>query len=191
VLWGFLYAAGLRPREALAMTWGSVMERVLVVDAAVSAGELRQTKTNRRRTVEIIPALAEDLDRIRPRISECDELLAPGERGQSLDIRNWNRRVFRPACKRAGVRATPYDGRHSFASMLIHAGQRLPYVTAALGHVSATTTLNHYMHLMAAARNAPGVPMAQAVAQARGQLARAGVRPVCAEDNVTVLRASR
>jgi integrase len=167
------------------------MERVLVVDAAVSAGELRQTKTNRRRTVEIIPALTEALDRIRPRISECDELLAPGKRGQPLDIRNWNRHVFRPACKRAGVRATPYDGRHSFASMLIHAGQPLPYVTAALGHASATTTLNHYMHLMDAARNAPGVPMAQAVAQAREQLARAGVRPVCAEDNVTVLRASR
>jgi integrase len=163
---------------------------VLVVDAAVSAGELRQTKTNRRRTVEVIPALMEDLERLRPHVWSPGELMAPSQAGGPLDIRNWSRRVFRPAYERSGIRATAYDGRHTYASLLIAEGRPLPYVTAALGHASATTTLRHYVHLIDAARHGAGEPMADAVARARAELAEAGVRPVCASNNMRVLRAS-
>ncbi len=189
-LWSLMAYAGLRPGEALVLTRDSVLGHVLVVDAAVSAGELRQTKTNRRRTVEIIPALAKDLDRLRPRSYSPRDLAAPGQTGQPLDIRNWSRRVFRPACERAGVQATAYDGRHTYASLLIAEGRPLPYVTAALGHASTTSTLRHYVHLIDAARHGAGEPMADAVARARAELAESGVHPVCASNNMRVLRAS-
>lgn len=60
-------------------------------------------------------------------------------------------------------------------------GRPLPYVTAALGHASATTTLRHDVHLIDAARHGAGEPMADAVARARAELAESGVRPVCAQ----------
>jgi integrase len=189
-LWSLMAYTGLRPGEALALTWDSVLDRILVVDAAVSTGEPRQTKTNRRRTVKVIPALMEDLVRLRPHVRSPGELVAPSKAGGPLDIRNWSRRVFRPACDQAGIRATAYDGRHTYASLLIAEGRPLPYVTAALGHASATTTLRHYVHLMDAARHGTREPMADVISRARAELADSGVRRVCATIDVRVLRAS-
>jgi len=45
---------------------------------------------------------------------------------EALNFRNWRARVWRPACERAEVRAVPYDGRHTYASLLIHEGRSLP-----------------------------------------------------------------
>jgi integrase len=143
---GLLAYAGLRPEEALALTWASV-GGVLVVDRAYSAGELKQTKTGQRRTVQVVAPLAEDLERLRPKIHGPDELVFPNQRGGPLNFRNWRRRTWGPACERAEVQATPYDGRHTFASLLIHEGRSIPYVAAALGHTSGRMTLTHYAHM--------------------------------------------
>jgi len=83
--------------------------------------------------------------------------------------------VALPAIEKAGVKAAPYDGRHSYASMLINEGRPLPYVTAAMGHASAMTTLKHYTHLFDEARLAGFTPMADAVLAARAEMA--GKRP--------------
>ena len=136
---------------------------MLVIDRSVSDGVIRQTKTNERRTVEVAEPLAEDLDRHRPKVADPDALVCSGERGRVIDLNNWRRRVWIPACEAAGVRTTPYDGRHTYASLLIHEGRSLPYVTAALGHASATTTLRHYVHMIDEARLATGVPMVVAI----------------------------
>lgn len=53
--------AGLRPGEALALTWARVRERTLLVEGAVSLGEIADTKTRRRRTVALLAPLAHDL----------------------------------------------------------------------------------------------------------------------------------
>jgi integrase len=96
----------------------------------------------------------------------------------------------RTACEAASVRTTPYDGRHTYASLLIHEGRSLPYVTAALGHASATTTLNHYAHVVDEARLATGAPMIEAVETARALMEARGVYPVCTRDPIRVLRSA-
>jgi integrase len=53
--------AGLRPGEALALTWAHVRERTLLVESAVSFGKVEGTKTGRRRTVPLVGPLAQDL----------------------------------------------------------------------------------------------------------------------------------
>jgi integrase len=110
--------AGLRPGEALALTWDSVTERVLIIDRNFTAGELKLTKTGRRRTVDLVPALADDLEAMRPRLAKPGELVVPARHGGPLDLRNWRRRVWQPACDAAKVTASPYDARHGFASLL-------------------------------------------------------------------------
>jgi integrase len=43
--------AGLRPGEALALRWGDVRERTILVDRAVALGDLKETKTGQIRSV--------------------------------------------------------------------------------------------------------------------------------------------
>jgi integrase len=188
-LLGLLAYAGLRPGEVLALRWRDV-GRVLVIDRSVSDGEIRQTKTNTRRTVDVIPPLAADLDLLRPKVADPDALVIHGERGQVLDLNNWRARTWKTACEAASVRTTPYDGRHSYASLLIHEGRSLPYVTAALGHASATTTLNHYADVFDEGRLATGAPMIEAVETARALLEARGVYTVCTRNPIRVLRSA-
>ncbi len=176
-----LFHAGLRPGEAYALTWGSVGP-VLIVDRSFSAGQLRGTKTNRRRTVEVVQPLAEDLDDVRPAAADPQDLVIRGRNRQPLDGHNWRQRVWTPACERARLKAAPYDGRHTYASLLIHEGRALPYVTAALGHASASTTLNNYAHLFDAARLETGIGMEDAIFRAREQIEDAPPLPRAPDD---------
>jgi integrase len=187
VMLGLLAYAGFRTEEVLALRWGSV-GAVLVVDEAFTHGELKGTKTHQRRTVEVIPPLAADLDLLRPKLADARALVCPSETGGHLHLGNWRARVWRPACERAGVDATPYDGRHTFASLLIHEGRSPLLVAAALGHASGETTWRHYAHLFEGARHAPAMPMAEAAATARAELRAAGLHPSCTESPVRVLR---
>ena len=193
VLLGLLAYAGLRPGEAIALTWGSV-GRVLVIDRSYSDAELKLTKTNRRRTVEVVAPLADNLALHRSVGAGADDLVCPSEVGGPLDLSNWRTRVWDLGRERAGVRAVPYDGRHTFASLLIHEGRPLPYVTAAMGHASAVTTLNHCAHVFDEARLAPAESMVGAIRAARAQIEAERLRETCAEPAVggsSTLRADR
>jgi integrase len=172
VFWSLLALAGLRPQEARALRWCDVGEHLLTIDRAVSADEIGPTKTGNRRTVEIIPPLARDLSgHRRPHVGDNDLVIA-GNAGAVLDMDNWRRRVWLPARDLAGLSAVfPYDARHGYASLLIHEGRSLPYVAAAMGHSSATTTLRHYAHLFDEASHATAEPMVAAIEAARAVFA--------------------
>jgi integrase len=53
--------AGLRPGEALALTWGDIGERTVLVARSLSLGEMKETKTGQVRTVRLLAPLAADL----------------------------------------------------------------------------------------------------------------------------------
>ena len=165
------------------------MGRVLVVDRAVSDGVLRSaTKTYQRRTVEVIEPLAEDLDLLRPKVAAPDALIVADRDGGVLDLSHWRGRVLGSAAKAAGVWMTPYDGRHSCASLLIHEGRSLAYVAAFLGHASVTTTARYYTHMIEESRLGTAAPMVETIHAARADLERRDVYPVCTRRPVRVLR---
>ena len=138
VLLGLLAYAGLRPAEAFALTWASVRDHDLLIDRSFTSGELKGTKTNRLRSVDVVAPLADDLNSLRAGSDGGGSVLvAPNENGEPLDLHNWRRRVWNPAAKRAGVRATPYDGRHTFASLLANAGAPPIRVANQLGHTTS------------------------------------------------------
>jgi integrase len=53
--------SGLRPQEALALTWADVRERALLIERAVSLGEEKDTKTRAHRTVRLLARRARDV----------------------------------------------------------------------------------------------------------------------------------
>ncbi|MGE0028897.1 MAG: hypothetical protein AB7O78_18675 [Thermoleophilia bacterium] len=90
--------------------------------------------------------------------------------------------MFKPAAAAAGVEADPYDGRASYASLRIHAGESPRAVAAALGHASAETTWRHYAGLFEESRLASKVDPEEAIWTARRAAATgSGLRPGCDE----------
>ena len=176
--------AGLRPQEVLALSWDAVRERVLWIDSADDGhGQVKDTKTRLARSVPIVPSLAEDLDRLRPKAPFGEALVVTGARQGPLDLKNWRSRVWHPALQRAGVkRAVPYDLQQTFASPMIYGGASVVEVAAPVGHARPTLTLERYAHLFADADGAPRVPLAEATTAARNALARADVLSLFSED---------
>lgn len=158
--------AGLRPFEALRLTWGSVQDRTLIV---------RSTKTEGKsvRTVRLLGPLAADLAAWRLACGHPGDnaLIFPSQTGSAwteVAYQSWRRRTFDPAAKAAGRRdATPYTLRHSFASLLLHEGRSVIYVARQLGH-AATETLKTYGHVMDEFEDAPMLAAEDAIRAARG-----------------------
>lgn len=132
--------AGLRPQEALALLWGDVRERTLLIQRAVSLGQEKDTKTRAHRTVRLLAPLREDVLAWRLRSGRPGEtaLVFPGPRGglwTKTTYDNWRKRAFDRACTAAKVEgATPYALRHSFASLLC-----MRVARSCMSHASSAT----------------------------------------------------
>jgi integrase len=172
--------AGVRPGEALALSWGDVGERTLRVDKSLSLGEERGTKTRRGRTVRLLKPLADDLKAARVALgripSASDRIFSrPSDGGDWTEFcyRNWRRRVFKQAVRNAGLPEStrPYDLRHAFCSLLIAEGASVVEVAAQAGH-SPTITLSTYAHVMEETAGAQRKDAASAIRTARASLVR-------------------
>jgi integrase len=167
--------SGLRPGEALALTWEHVRDRTLLVERSNSDGEIKATKTGQRRTVRLLGPLATDLAEwplASGRRAEAG-LLFPNRRGgpwRESDWRNWRKRVYQPAARACGISGSrPYDLRHSFCSLLIYEGASVVEVARQLGH-SATMTLDTYGHVFEEFEGSERVSAEEQIRRARDKL---------------------
>jgi integrase len=178
--------AGLRPQEALALVWGDVRERTLLIQRAVSLGEEKDTKTRAHRTVRLFAPLREDPLAWRLRSGRPGEasLVFPGPVGRlwsKTTCDNWRKRALNRARTAAGVDgATPYALRHSFASLLLHEGRSVVYVARQLGH-DARLTLTTYGHVMDELDDTPRLAAEDAIRAARNTSCARGVHPDAAD----------
>jgi integrase len=145
--------AGLRPGEALALTWNHIQDHTILVERAIAFGEVKDTKTGQRRTVLLLAPLAHDLAewRLASGRPAGNTLVFPGRNGEPWTDdawRSWRRKVFQPAATAAGApEATPYHLRHSYISLLIAEGMSVVEVARQAGH-SPTITLTTYAHII-------------------------------------------
>jgi integrase len=164
--------AGLRPQEALALEWHHVRERTLLVERAVSDGQLKVLKNRRQpRTVTLLAPLREDLEAWRRAHGGLAAPRFPSATGafwRASDWRNWRERVYRPVAEAVGLDGPrPYDVRHAFASLLIHEGRlSVVEIAAQLGH-NPTVCLDTYAHVMAEEREGDHLSAEVQIEQAR------------------------
>ena len=154
---GLCAFAGLRLGEAAAVQVGDVdfLRRTLAVRRQVQRQngggvDIRMPKYHSERVVYLAPALVAML-------AEHVEQHSPGEdptrwlftgQGSKPPHQNTVGHRWRQTLRTAGVgRLRLHDCRHFYASGLIAAGCDVVTVQRALGHASATTTLNTYSHL--------------------------------------------
>jgi integrase len=175
--------SGVRPGEALALTWDHVRERTILVERSASLGELKETKTGRLRSVRLLAPLATDLAEWR---LVCggpagDVLVFPAPTGgvwTRHDWKNWVRRHFRPAAIAAGVEgARPYDLRHSFCSLLLWEGRTIVEVARQAGH-SPSMSLDTYQHVLDELEGVERVSAEEEIRRARASLVPVRYPPV-------------
>ena len=168
--------AGLRPGEALGLRWGDVRERTLLIQRAVSLGEVKSTKTGAIRSVRMLSPVIADLTRWRLACGRPvdDHYVFPSHTGgpwSEDDYKNWRNRCFRKAADRAGLPKTvrPYDLRHAFCSLLIAEGRSIVEIAGQMGH-APTMTLDTYGHVIAELDGGEKIPAEQVIHAARSAL---------------------
>ena len=168
--------AGLRPQEVLALEWRHVRERTLLVERALSDGELKVLKNRRQpRTVTLLDPLREGVARHR---AIWRPVFPSGSGGfwRASDWRNWRKRIYRPVAESVGIDgARPYVLRHAFASLLIHEGRlSVVEIAAQLGH-NPTVCLDTYAHVMAEQDGGERIGAEEQIVAARRALERADI----------------
>lgn len=169
--------AGLRPGEVAGLQWGDISDVGIHVERTIQDGQYEPTKTERSRTVKLSEVLREDFETYGR--GEPESLVVTGARGGPLNHHWWSQKIWRPAAGTVGAdRAwsdVPYNLRHTFASLLLHEGKSVAYVTRQLGHTQQSTMLDNYSHEYEDSLLSPHVPMDDAIRAARIELARTGL----------------
>jgi integrase len=147
--WGEL--AGLR-RKRVDLERGTVTvaEQLLEVNGAFSVGPPKSAAGRRTVTLPavVVEALAEHLARYTAKSPEAFVFLS--SQGTHLRRSNFNRRVWQPTVKAAGVEGLRvHDLRHTAGTLATAAGGSLREVMDRLGH-STTVAAVRYQHVMAA-----------------------------------------
>ncbi len=160
--------AGLRPGEALALTWEHVGKDSIRVEHANKDGNIGRTKTSERRTVpKLIKPLRDDLAKWRTASNpKASALVFPDDEDNPWTrwvYANWRARSFKP---NAPDKARPYDLRHAYASLLGREGIDTAEIARRMGN-SPTMTTQHYLHVFEGYRDKPNQPMEAVIKAAR------------------------
>ena len=187
-----LLADGLRPAEALAAAWSGFDGRRLHVASHLRDGaRMEGTKRGRRtdfgppRWVELAEPHAVDLAEWRMALGRPHGLIFPrasdGLGWRKYDWDNWRKRSFRPAAGAAGLLEhdakrrrwvgdfTPYDLRHTCASLMIAAGRPIAEAADHLGH-GVDVCARTYAHAIEAMKGKPIVSVDDAIRVARSDV---------------------
>jgi len=151
--------AGLRPAEAVALTWGDVdLEgRQIRVSKRILSGDDGVTRSDVPRIVPIVAVLAQHLVAIRPTPRADNALVCPptrrknnngtrgAYRGTHLDEKSIRAALAR-AFRATGIPpADFYDyGRHTFASLAALGGAPAWRLREVLGHADTERTLQYF-----------------------------------------------
>jgi integrase len=189
--------AGLRPGEALALTWLDVEPKKLRIEKSVALGEVqKKTKTGGVREPPLVAPLASDLQNLYERRGEPrkDELILPAPDGapwSHWQYNNWRSRVWRPVMKNLAecdppqpelATARPYDCRGTFVSLHLDAYESPVQIAAWAGH-STKVMYEHYAGVIENRSREP-IPVEQQIEQARSdvlELERAELDKMMAE----------
>ena len=149
----FAFWTGLRTSELVALDWGDIdwiREEVMVSRAMTQAGKgkAETTKTAAgRRTVKLLRPAMEALKAQKPHTYQADSEVFQNPR----TLERWagdgpiRKTMWVPAMKKAGVRyRRPYQTRHTYASMMLSAGEHPMWVAKQLGHTDWTMIARVY-----------------------------------------------
>ena len=127
------FFTGMRPSEVIALTWDDYRDGEFKVTKAYVAGELRPTKTSVERSVPVHERIKAELKNVVRGIRNRHIVL--NSNGDHFTTPQELSRSFNRARKKLGIRyRSPYNVRHTTASMMLSAGMKPGYCARILGH---------------------------------------------------------
>lgn len=161
----FALWTGLRTSELVALDWGDVdwvRGEVMISRAMTQAagGEAEVTKTAAgRRSVKLLHPALEALSAQKAHTFQADAEVFQNPR----TLERWTgdqpirKTMWRPAMTRAGVRyRRPYQTRHTYASMMLSAGEHPMWVAKQMGHTDWTMIARVYGRWMPSTTDSAG-----------------------------------
>jgi len=154
-----LARTGMRLGESLALQWDDINfeGRFITIQRTFSRGKIGLPKNGKRRRVDMSKQLTQVLknakyqrkiETINKGWGKVPKWVFVSNAGTPLDVNHWRKRIFYKAIEKAELRKIRvHDIRHTFASLLIQAGESLAYVRDQLGHHSISITVDIYGHL--------------------------------------------
>jgi integrase len=198
-----LFFTGLREGEALGLQWGDL-------DAAGGFLEVRRTvdvrpgrfligtpKSGKARRVDVPDSLMRALvaaKSLREAEAAVDGYVpspwlfpALTDRSKPLNASWLRRHVWYPLLAKAGLRRIRvHDARHTYASLLLQAGEPIAYVKDQLGHSSIQVTVDVYGHLIPGANRGEVNRLARAVDDAKVRETATPAQPAVQADGEVV-----
>lgn len=123
-----LYSLGLRISE---------LENLKLLDIGSEWVKVVHGKGSKDRMIPLLPEVFELIEKYR--LENCSKLYLFEEKEKPLSQNRLRYRLFK-IFERVGVKATPHQLRHSFATDLINKGARIVDVSELLGHKELSTT---------------------------------------------------
>ena len=144
----FAFWSGLRTSELAALTWKDInfdKGEIRINKAKTKAAEKPEKPKNETssRTVKLLPPAREAL---KAQKKLTTGLVFINEEGTYLTPDDISDDMWKPVLKKAGVNyRNPYQTRHTYASMMLSAGEPLAWVSKQMGHSSIVTTATKYV----------------------------------------------
>jgi integrase len=141
---------GAKPSELYALRWHDIdfTMGTVYIHQGRTRGEERRPKTNSCvRYVDLRPALYDALREHREANPDApgDAYVFTRPDGTPLDTDFVRTYVWYPAIEKAGIRRRAmYQCRHSFASLMLQAGEDMNWVAKTLGHSTLAMVIRHY-----------------------------------------------
>ncbi|WP_213306089.1 Arm DNA-binding domain-containing protein [Paraburkholderia sacchari] len=155
-LFQFAFWTGLRTSELIALNWddidwkrGVVRVRKAMTKAAKGAVETTKTAAGRRDVKLLAPAMDALIAQKQHTYLAGEAIFhSPGWRGRGAGRWKDDHHIYdawRSTLKRAKVRyRNPYQTRHTYASMMLSAGERELWVANQMGHADTTSIRRNY-----------------------------------------------
>ena len=146
----FAFWSGLRTGELIALRKSDLQldrDRIMV-RRSLSRGILKTTKTDKQRWVNLLPPAKKAIEAQLALLGAPDGWVFPNPftkqrwRNESKITKRWMRAV-----SAAGIRyRRPYQTRHTYASMMLSAGENVMYVASQMGHADWSMLVKVYGH---------------------------------------------
>ena len=155
------FRTGLRTGELIGLKWESInfYDKVIYVQHNVTRGKLTTPKSKAsRRFVRMSNELIKSLEKQRLQVKEwklkhgwkdMSEWVFPNEEGGFVNYDSFLKQIWHRAIEKAGMAGkTPYDMRHTYATLRLSAGHLIAEVSKEMGHSSMQITYSTYYKWM-------------------------------------------